>query len=73
MTGRLAERVTAKRSIDLLNIYLNSHGRAPLKDEERLILETIPGNEAWELATMISINGTEREAIIDRGRTLDLI
>lgn len=73
VTGRLAERVTAKRSIELLNIYLNNRGRALLNDEERLILETIPGNEAWELATMIAINGTEREAIIDRGRTLDLI
>lgn len=73
VTGRLAERVTAKRSIDLLNRYLDKHGRALVNDEERLILETIPGDEAWELATDIAFDAAEREAIIDRGRTLDLI
>lgn len=73
VTGRLAERVTARRSIDLLNRYLVRNGRSVVNDEERLILETISGTEAWELATEIAINGAEREAIIDRGRTLDLI
>lgn len=73
VTGRLAERVTVRRSVDLLNRFLDRHGRTLLNDEERLILETIPGSEAWELATEIAIDGADREAIIDRGRTLDLI
>lgn len=73
VTGRLAERITAKRSIDLLNRYLDKHGRALVNDEERLILETIPAAEAWELATEIALDAVEREAIVDRGRKLDLI
>ncbi|WP_313605213.1 hypothetical protein [Rhizobium sp.] len=72
VTGRLAERVTVRRSVDLLNRFLDRHGRTLLNDEERLILQTIPGSEAWELATEIAIDGADREAIIDRGGTLDL-
>lgn len=71
LTGRLAERVTARRSIELLNRYLDKNHRSLVNDEERLILETIPGAEAWEIANEIAFDGIEREVIIER--QLDLI
>ncbi|WP_421423995.1 hypothetical protein [Agrobacterium rosae] len=73
VTGWLVDKVTTQRSIDVLNRCFSSEHRAPVSDQERLILETIPSGDAWEIATEIAFDGSERDIIMERGAQLDLI